>query len=92
MLATRSKKMEQFQYRAKNLTGEDWEFRGIGRVPVSEQEDLVVTWSADPQPTGVDYEDRRGVLSWEQTLKANSELVVNMSTLLEWPGGWELEG
>jgi uncharacterized protein (TIGR02231 family) len=49
----------------ENLTEETWPVRLLDQVPYSEQDDLEISYSADPVPTEVDVDGRRGVLAWE---------------------------
>ena len=56
-------------------------------IPVSQQQDIKVTLNAKPQPTKTDVEDKRGVVSWEQRLEPDQELVIEFGYQVVWPGG-----
>lgn len=71
----------------RNLTREDWPLRIVDRVPVSAQDDLKVTWQADPTPTETDPDGRRGVLFWQQDLPAGDTREITLTTELRWPEG-----
>lgn len=73
-----------------NLTDEDWPLRVVDRVPVSVQEDLAVTWSADPRPTQTDPDGRRGILYWQEPLSAGQTREITLTTELRWPEGQQL--
>ncbi len=77
--------------RVENLTGEDWDMRIIDQVPYSEQEDLVVTYSSEPEPSATDLDDMRGVLAWDFEIAAREtrEIVLNHS--LAWPTDFNLQ-
>ena len=71
----------------ENLTSMAWPLRVIDRVPVSEQEDLEITWSATPAPTGENVDDRRGILAWEFDLPAGETQILRLDTAMAWPEG-----
>lgn len=75
----------------KNLTSEDWDIRLFDAVPYSEQEDLEVEWQANPRPTNVDDDNKRGVLRWDFTLEAGNSQTIETSTQLKWPDGQVLQ-
>lgn len=85
-LITRSNEMtETVALRIENLTDISWPLRVIDRVPVSEQEDLVIDWSASPEPTERDVEDQRGILAWEFDLPAGATRDIDLRSRLRWP-------
>ncbi len=75
----------------KNLTAEVWPLRVLDQVPYSEQEDLEITFSAEPAPTEVDVEGQRGVLAWEFDLPAGETREIRLAHRLSWPEGMVLE-
>lgn len=74
----------------KNLTGEDWPLRLIDRVPYSEQDDLVVTYTAAPPETERDWKGERGILMWDLDVKAGETQEIRLEHSLSWPSGWVL--
>lgn len=90
-IITKSNEMsESAEIIVENLTDEAWPVRLIDRVPVSEQEDLKITWKADPVPSENDVESERGILAWEFTLPAKERMMISLSTRLTWPEGKSL--
>lgn len=75
----------------KNLTGESWPVRLMDLVPYSEQEDLQITFSADPAPDETDVDSMRGVLAWRFDLAAGEERSVMLSYRMRWPEGMQVE-
>jgi uncharacterized protein (TIGR02231 family) len=75
----------------ENLTAENWPMRVIDTVPYSEQDDLVVTYTADPPVTTADADGRRGVLTWEFDLAAGQTQEITLQHSLEWPDGFVLQ-
>ena len=74
----------------RNLTDESWPLRVTDSVPISEQEDLTVTWSATPEPTAQDPDGRRGVLEWDSEIAPGAEQVIEVVTNLRWPEGMQI--
>ncbi|SMP27585.1 DUF4139 domain-containing protein [Shimia sagamensis] len=85
VLTTRNEQTETRVLTAENLTGRTWDLRLLGRVPFSEQEDLVITHQAAPAPTETNYEDQRGILMWERSLDAGASIEVELSHKIQWP-------
>ena len=87
-LITRSNEMtESVEIEVENLTDQTWPLRVLDRVPVSEQEDLKITWQASPAPTVQDVEGQRGILAWEFDLPAGETRTIGLLTRLTWPEG-----
>lgn len=71
--------------KVENLTDQAWTLRLIDQVPYSEQDDLKITWSADPAPAETDVDGQRGVLAWQMDLAAKAKISVTLDTSLTWP-------
>ncbi|MBU2866122.1 DUF4139 domain-containing protein [Pacificibacter marinus] len=71
----------------ENLTTRAWPIEVLDRVSVSEQDDLVIDWSASPMPTQQGVDDRRGVLSWRFDLPAGEIKSITVDENLRWPEG-----
>lgn len=78
---------EAVMIEVENLTDMAWPLRVLDRVPVSEQEDLEITWSATPKPTEENVDDMRGILAWEFDLPAGEAQTIRLETGMEWPEG-----
>jgi uncharacterized protein (TIGR02231 family) len=76
---------ETVRIEVKNLTGESWPLRVLDRVPFSEQEDLMIEWTADPSPSETDVDNQRGVLAWNFDLAPGEAQVVTVDQALRWP-------
>lgn len=85
LLRTSTELKETVRIRVRNLTGEDWPVRLLDRVPVSEQTDLAVSWSADPVPSVTDLDQQRGVLAWDFGIGAGETRDVVLDYQLKWP-------
>ncbi|UXX82645.1 DUF4139 domain-containing protein [Roseovarius pelagicus] len=81
---------EKVKIEVENLTQETWPVRLLDRVPYSEQEDLEIEWSAQPQPAETDVDGKRGVLAWTFDLAAGETHEIRLDSDLEWPDGMEL--
>lgn len=71
----------------ENLTPRDWPLRVLDQVPYSEQEDLEITYSADPPETDRDMDGQRGFLEWRMDLKAGEKAEIRLEQTLRWPEG-----
>ena len=78
---------ETVMIEVENLTDMAWPLRVLDRVPVSEQEDLEITWSATPAPAEENVDDMRGILAWEFELPAGEAQTIRLETGMEWPEG-----
>jgi uncharacterized protein (TIGR02231 family) len=74
----------------ENLTEEDWAVRVMDVIPYSEQEELVISYTATPPVTEQDVDDKRGVLAWDVVVPAGGLREVAIVTRESWPEGKEL--
>ena len=81
---------EEVRIEVENLTGESWPVRLLDRVPYSEQEDLEITWTAQPRPTEEDVDGKRGVLAWTVEIAPGATQEIALSHRIEWPEGMQL--
>lgn len=91
VLTTSNDRVEEYAFNIENVTNRAWDIIIYDRIPVSEQEELVVDWSARPRPTETDVEGRRGVLAWEFALESGASKAIKLSYELQWPDGNELQ-
>lgn len=91
ILTKSNEQTETVAITVENLTGEAWPLRLIDRVPVSEQEDLEITWSAEPMPAERDIEGARGILAWTFDLPARETQTITVNTRMTWPEGKVLQ-
>ena len=75
----------------ENLTGEAWPVRVMDQVPYSEQEDLEITYNADPAVTEADVDGWRGVLAWEFDLEPGAKKEISLQSVISWPQGKVLQ-
>jgi uncharacterized protein (TIGR02231 family) len=91
VITTRNEQSETRVLTAENLTGRAWDLRLLGRVPYSEQKDLVITHQSSPTPTETNYKDQRGILMWKHELAAGARFDVKLSHTIQWPSGMVLQ-
>lgn len=91
ILSSSTEREEVAVLKVKNLTDEVWPIRLMDQVPYSEQEDLEVTYQADPAPTETDVKAQRGILAWAFDIAPGEEQVVTLTHSLRWPQGMELQ-
>lgn len=82
-----NEKTEAVRMDVENLGAEDWQVQVRAAVPYAVQEDLEVSWQAEPMPTQENLEDRRGVLQWDLAVPAGTTRSIALDTRLEWPEG-----
>ncbi len=76
---------EEAVLKIENLTGKTWSLRVLDQVPYSEQEDLEITYSADPPATITDLDDQRGVLAWDMQIETGETVEIRLQSSLSWP-------
>ncbi len=87
-IITRSNQItEDVRIDIENLGPTDWQVEVVDRIPVSEQEDLSIEWSAAPAPNETSYKDRKGVLLWTLDVAGQSTTSISLKTEVSWPEG-----
>ncbi|OIQ34777.1 MAG: hypothetical protein BM559_04785 [Roseobacter sp. MedPE-SWchi] len=85
---SRSNQQEEVvEITVENLTEESWPLRLLDRVPYSEQEELEITWTAQPSVSEANVEKERGILAWEFDLDPGEDKLIRLETTLSWPEG-----
>jgi len=87
LITRASERRETVEITVENLTGEAWPLTVLDRVPVSEQDDLDISWNARPAPDETDVGDGRGILAWRFDLEAGAERTITLETRMNWPEG-----
>lgn len=75
----------------ENLGDESWTVHLLDQVPYSEQEDLEITYAADPAPDETDVEGQRGVLGWTFDLPGGETKKITLDHVMQWPDGMVLQ-
>jgi len=78
---------EEVRISVKNLGSETYNLELIDRVPYSEQEDLVISYTASPEPDEMNVDFERGILKWRLEMKPESDVTISLSQTLTWPEG-----
>ncbi|MFC4214579.1 mucoidy inhibitor MuiA family protein [Pseudophaeobacter arcticus] len=87
MISRSNQQQEVVEISVENLTGETWPLRLLDRVPYSEQEELEITWSAQPSASEENVDKQRGILAWEFDLAPGADQLIRLETTLSWPEG-----
>lgn len=74
----------------ENLGTTNWEVEVQAAVPYTIQDDLVIQWSATPEPDETNVEDQRGVLQWNIDVAAGETSEIEIQQELNWPDGMVL--
>ena len=91
ILATSSQIKETAILQVENLSTETWPVRLMDLVPYSEQDDLEITYTADPAPTETDINGQRGILAWEFDLAPGATKKVTLNHAISWPEEQQLQ-
>ncbi len=91
ILSSDTERTETAVLRVRNLTGESWPIHLLDQVPYSEEEDLQISYAADPAPTTTDVDGQRGILAWDFILAPTEETAITLQTSLRWPAGKSLQ-
>lgn len=86
ILSSSTQVEEKAVLQIENLTDEAWPVRLLDVVPYSEQE-VEISYTADPAPSVVDVDGQRGVLAWEFELPAGEKKAVQLDSVMRWPEG-----
>ncbi|MCI2395469.1 DUF4139 domain-containing protein [Aliiroseovarius sediminis] len=73
--------------RVENLSDTAEDLRVFYPTTYSEQEELTVTVNTSPAPTTTDFEDRKGVATWDMKLGGGDTSEISVETTLRWPEG-----
>ncbi len=76
---------EEVRITIENLGARNWPVRLLDLVPVSTQEDLVITHSATPRPDIENPEDKQGLLEWRFDLAPGAEKSILLRHDMQWP-------
>ncbi len=91
-IITTSRQIEEVAVlEVENLTDRAWDVRLMDLVPYSEQNDLEITYVAEPAPTVVDVDGARGILAWDFPIAAGETKAVKLSHTISWPEGQVLQ-
>ena len=78
---------DKVEIHIENLGDKPWNVELLDRVPYSEQEDLVITYSATPKPDVVDVDHKKGILQWNFDIAPKSEKTILLNHNILWPDG-----
>ncbi|WP_170571066.1 DUF4139 domain-containing protein [Ruegeria atlantica] len=87
IISRSNQRVEQTELLIKNLTDRTWPLRVIDQIPYSEQDDLQISWSAQPRPTEENLENKRGILAWDMDLTPGQNEKIQLDLTLKWPEG-----
>lgn len=91
ILTSSNRREETAIISVENLTDETWPVHLTDRVPYSEQDDLTITWTADPAPSETDPEGQRGLLVWTFDMAPKETRTITLDSRIAWPNGMELQ-
>lgn len=90
VFTTSNQRIEAAVITVENTGAEAWPVRLLDLVPYSEQDDLEIEVTADPEPTETDVDGQRGILAWEFDIAVGGKQTITLEHTLSWPEGMEL--
>ncbi|WP_299139250.1 DUF4139 domain-containing protein [uncultured Tateyamaria sp.] len=87
LISRSNEQSETIQIDVENLTDRTWDVRLRDVVPHSEQEDLVIEWTATPAPDQTAVDNQRGILEWEFDIDPATTRTITIDTRTNWPEG-----
>jgi uncharacterized protein (TIGR02231 family) len=87
VFTTANQQTESAVITVENTGTDAWPVRILDQVPYSEQDDLEVAFSANPEPSETDVDGQRGILAWEFDLAAGGKQTITLEHSLTWPEG-----
>jgi uncharacterized protein (TIGR02231 family) len=91
IISTLTQISEKAVLEVENLTGKAWPVRVLDMVPYSEQEDLEISYSADPTVSEEGVDGERGILAWDFDLGPKETKTIMLESLISWPEGKVLQ-
>jgi len=85
LISTSHTDSRNFRVTLKNLHERPIQVSVLDRIPVSQNQDIKVEYTGRTTPTKSDFEDKRGVLSFEAKLEPDEEKVLEMGYRISWP-------
>jgi uncharacterized protein (TIGR02231 family) len=74
-----------FRITLKNLHERPIQMTVLDRVPVSQNQDIKVEYTGKTTPTKTNFEDKRGVISFESKMEPDEEKVLDYGYRITWP-------
>ena len=91
VITSANRRVRTVLMQVENLTGRPWDVTLRDGLSYSEQDDLVVTWAAEPEITRIAPDNRRGVVEWDLRVEAGETADVEVEETLDWPEGYDLQ-
>jgi uncharacterized protein (TIGR02231 family) len=85
LISTSHNDSRNFRVTLKNLHERPIQVTVLDRVPVSQNQDIKVEYTGKTVPTKTNFEERRGVMSFEAKLEPDEEKVLDYGYKISWP-------
>ncbi len=90
LLSTSRTDNRSYKLTVKNLHDRAVKLVVFDQIPVSENQEIKVESISRTAPTKQNVDDKRGVLSWESTLEADQEQVLDVGYRITWPSAKQI--
>lgn len=85
LISTSRNDMRNFRITLKNLHERPIQVTVLDRVPVSQNQDIKVEYTGKTTPTKTNFEEKRGVMTFESKLEPDEEKVLDLGYRISWP-------
>jgi uncharacterized protein (TIGR02231 family) len=85
LISTLRNDSRNFRVTLKNLHERPIQVTVLDRVPVSGNQDIKVDYTGKTAPTKTNFEEKRGVMSFEQKLEPDEERALELGYRISWP-------
>ncbi len=85
LISTMHNDSRNFRVTLKNLHERPIDVTVLDRVPVSANQEIKVDYTGKTSPTKTNFEEKRGVMSFEQKLEPDEERVLDLGYKITWP-------
>ena len=85
LISTSHNDSRNFRVTLKNLHERPIQVTVLDRMPVSANQDIKVEYTGKTTPTKTNFEEKRGVNSFEQKLEPDEERVLDLGYRISWP-------
>jgi uncharacterized protein (TIGR02231 family) len=85
LISTSRNDSRNFRITLKNLHERPIQVTVLDRVPVSQNQEIKVEYTGKAAPTKTNFEEKRGVMTFESKLEPDEEKVLDLGYRISWP-------
>lgn len=85
IISTSKTDQRNFRISVKNLHERPIQLSIMDQIPVSQNQDIKVDFTAKTQPSRRDVDDKRGTLAWDSKVEPDEERIIEFGYRVSWP-------